>query len=45
MLNNAVYGTTGGQMAPTTLVGQVTSTSPKGREVAATGFPVHAAEM
>jgi len=45
MLNNAVYGTTGGQMAPTTLVGQVTSTSPKGREIAATGFPVHAAEM
>ncbi len=45
MLNNAVYGTTGGQMAPTSLIGQVTSTSPKGREVSESGFPVHAAEM
>jgi len=45
MLNNAVYGTTGGQMAPTTLVGQVTTTTPKGREVTSAGFPVHAAEM
>jgi 2-oxoglutarate ferredoxin oxidoreductase subunit beta len=45
MLNNAVYGTTGGQMAPTTLPGQVTSTSPTGRDVVASGFPAHAAEM
>jgi 2-oxoglutarate ferredoxin oxidoreductase subunit beta len=45
MLNNAVYGTTGGQMAPTTLPGQVTSTSPTGRDVVTSGFPAHAAEM
>ena len=45
MVNNAVYGTTGGQMGPTTLVGQVTSTTPKGRDVIQAGFPAHAAEM
>ncbi len=45
MQNNAVYGTTGGQMAPTTLPGQVTTTSPEGRDVATAGFPAHAAEM
>lgn len=43
--NNAGYGTTGGQMAPTTLQGQVTTTSPEGRDPAAHGYPVHMAEM
>lgn len=45
MLNNAVYGTTGGQMAPTSLVGQKTTTTPQGRDTIQTGFPAHAAEM
>lgn len=45
MQNNTVYGTTGGQMAPTTLSGQVTATSPRGRDVTVAGFPAHAAEM
>jgi len=45
MVNNTNYGTTGGQMAPTTLLGQVTSTSPEGRTSAAEGYPVHTAEM
>ena len=45
MLNNAVYGTTGGQMAPTSLAGQVTTTTPGGRDIAHFGFPAHAAEM
>ena len=45
MLNNAVYGTTGGQMAPTSLVGQKTTTSPQGRDVTHFGYPTHAAEM
>ncbi|GAF72899.1 unnamed protein product, partial [marine sediment metagenome] len=45
MFNNTVYGTTGGQLAPTTLVGQVTGTTPKGREPTREGFPTHTAEM
>jgi 2-oxoglutarate ferredoxin oxidoreductase subunit beta len=45
MLNNAVYGTTGGQMAPTSLIGQKTTTTPEGRDRNQTGFPAHAAEM
>ncbi|MEW6034171.1 MAG: thiamine pyrophosphate-dependent enzyme [Chloroflexota bacterium] len=45
MLNNANYGTTGGQMAPTTLVGQVTTTTPEGRHPAKEGYPVHGAEL
>jgi 2-oxoglutarate/2-oxoacid ferredoxin oxidoreductase subunit beta len=45
MINNAVYGTTGGQMAPTSLAGQETSTTPGGRDASKHGFPVHAAEM
>ena len=45
MLNNAVYGTTGGQMAPTSLVGQKTTTTPQGRDTTQFGFPTHAAEM
>jgi len=44
-LNNAIYGLTGGQMAPTSLPGQKTSSSPKGRDVEQTGFPLHMAEM
>ncbi len=39
-VNNGIYGMTGGQMAPTTLPGQKTTTSPKGREVGTTGHPI-----
>ncbi|OGO04665.1 MAG: hypothetical protein A2Y91_05820 [Chloroflexi bacterium RBG_13_54_8] len=45
MCNNANYGTTGGQMAPTTLMGQITTTSPEGRGAATGGYPVHVAEL
>jgi len=44
-LNNANYGMTGGQMAPTTLPGQKTSTSPSGRDVETAGFPIRASEL
>ena len=44
-LNNTNYGMTGGQMAPTTLPGQKTTSSPNGRDVELQGFPVKAAEM
>lgn len=44
-VNNTIYGMTGGQMAPTTLVGQVTSTSPYGRKVEEAGYPVRMAEL
>ncbi|MDR2505025.1 MAG: 2-oxoglutarate oxidoreductase [Oscillospiraceae bacterium] len=44
-VNNAIYGMTGGQMAPTTLVGQVTTTSPYGRNPELCGMPVRMAEM
>ncbi|MBO5505388.1 MAG: 2-oxoglutarate oxidoreductase [Clostridia bacterium] len=44
-VNNAIYGMTGGQMAPTTLPGQVTQTSPYGRDTEAVGFPVKVCEM
>ncbi len=44
-VNNAVYGMTGGQMAPTTLPGMVTTSSPTGRDVEIMGFPVRAAEL
>mgnify|MGYP001766119051 FL=1 len=44
-LNNAIYGMTGGQMAPTTLPGQKTSSSPLGRDVETQGFPIHMAEV
>ena len=44
-VNNGVYGMTGGQMAPTTLVGSVTTTSPFGRDTAIAGYPIHMAEM
>lgn len=45
MANNGVYGNTGGQMAPTTLVGQVSTTTPLGRDPMTHGFPIHAAEL
>ncbi|MDI9468264.1 MAG: thiamine pyrophosphate-dependent enzyme [Syntrophomonadaceae bacterium] len=44
-VNNAIYGMTGGQMAPTTLLGQVTTTSPYGRTAAETGYPLKMAEL
>ena len=44
-INNAIYGMTGGQMAPTSLPNQVTQTSPYGRDVHAAGFPVRVSEM
>ena len=44
-INNAIYGMTGGQMAPTTLPGQVTQTSPYGRDTNTVGFPVKVCEM
>ena len=44
-INNAIYGMTGGQMAPTSLPDQVTQTSPYGRDVNACGFPVRVCEM
>jgi 2-oxoglutarate/2-oxoacid ferredoxin oxidoreductase subunit beta len=44
-LNNAIYGMTGGQMAPTTLIGQTTSSSPFGRDAALTGLPMRTAEL
>jgi len=45
MINNSEYASTGGQIAPTTLVGQKTSTSPHGRNPETEGFPMHVAEM
>ncbi len=44
-INNAIYGMTGGQMAPTTLPGQKTTSSPEGRDVEAQGFPLKMAEV
>ena len=44
-VNNAIYGMTGGQMAPTTLVGQKTTTSPYGRDEAWCGAPIRISEM
>ena len=44
-VNNAIYGMTGGQMAPTTLPGQVTQTSPYGRDVSTVGYPVKVCEL
>jgi len=45
MLNNSNYGTTGGQMAPTTPLGMRTTTSPEGRDPKLHGFPLHASEF
>lgn len=44
-INNAIYGMTGGQMAPTTLPGQVTQTSPYGRDIKTQGNPIRVSEM
>jgi len=44
-VNNAVYGMTGGQMAPTTMLGQKTDTTPQGRESSRDGFPLKVSEL
>jgi 2-oxoglutarate ferredoxin oxidoreductase subunit beta len=44
-INNAVYGMTGGQMAPTTMLGQVTATTPKGRSATEQGYPLQVSEL
>jgi 2-oxoisovalerate ferredoxin oxidoreductase beta subunit len=44
-VNNGIYGMTGGQMAPTTLLGQKSTTSPWGRRPSNEGFPLHVAEL
>jgi 2-oxoglutarate ferredoxin oxidoreductase subunit beta len=44
-INNTNYGMTGGQMAPTTLPGQKTTSSPNGRDVESQGYPIRVAEM
>ncbi|RPH49575.1 MAG: 2-oxoglutarate oxidoreductase, partial [Desulfobacteraceae bacterium] len=44
-INNAVYGMTGGQMAPTTMPGQRTTTSPYGRDVKDVGMPIKVCEL
>lgn len=45
MINNAVYGATGGQAAPTTLIGQKTTSYPSGRDPSYTGYPINMAEV
>ena len=45
MINNTNFGMTGGQASATTLVGQVTTTTPHGRKAELTGYPLHAAEI
>ncbi|MFA5575872.1 MAG: thiamine pyrophosphate-dependent enzyme [Tissierellaceae bacterium] len=44
-VNNAIYGMTGGQMAPTTLIGQKTTTSPLGRTIEHSGMPIRMSEL
>ncbi|RKZ31512.1 2-ketoisovalerate ferredoxin oxidoreductase, partial [bacterium] len=44
-VNNAIYGMTGGQMAPTTLIGQKTMTSPYGRKAEVEGYPMKVSEL
>jgi 2-oxoisovalerate ferredoxin oxidoreductase beta subunit len=44
-INNGIYGMTGGQMAPTTLLGQKSTTSPWGRHATGEGFPLHMSEL
>jgi 2-oxoglutarate ferredoxin oxidoreductase subunit beta len=44
-VNNGIYGMTGGQMAPTTLLGQKTTSTPAGREAASAGYPIPMTEM
>ncbi|HHT72515.1 MAG TPA: hypothetical protein GX008_02240 [Firmicutes bacterium] len=44
-INNAIYGMTSGQMAPTTLLGQKTTTTPQGRSIEANGYPIRVSEL
>ena len=44
-INNTIYGMTGGQMAPTTIIGQVTQTTPYGRDPKVQGYPIKICEM
>ena len=44
-INNAVFGMTGGQMAPTTLLGQITATTPSGRQKTGEGYPLQISEL
>jgi len=44
-INNAVFGMTGGQMAPTTMLGQVTATTPEGRKANGQGYPLQVSEL
>lgn len=44
-INNAIYGMTGGQMAPTSLPGQITQTTPYGRDIKTAGYPIRVCEM
>jgi 2-oxoisovalerate ferredoxin oxidoreductase beta subunit len=44
-VNNAIYSMTGGQVAPTTLLGQVSTTTPAGRNAANEGYPLHVSEL
>jgi len=44
-VNNCIYGMTGGQMAPTTLPGQITETTPYGRDVKLAGYPIRVSEL
>ena len=44
-VNNGIYGMTGGQMAPTTLLGQRTTSSPTGRDARVAGYPMPITEM
>ncbi len=44
-INNGLYGMTQGQMAPTTLIGQETTTTPRGRDAASTGYPIRMCEL
>lgn len=44
-INNAIYGMTGGQMAPTTMLGQKATTCQNGRTIEANGYPIHVSEM
>jgi len=44
-INNAIYGMTGGQMAPTSLLGQKTTTTPKGRSASSEGYPLRVCEL
>jgi len=44
-INNAIFGMTGGQMAPTSLIGQITTTSPNGRDPNTAGYPIRVSEL